>query len=227
MALIGSAAVVGIFEERSQAEQAIGELKAAGFKDEQITRLSREPLKPQEAGLTERLLERARARYNLPLLGGIIGAVGGGLFSLLASLVLPLTGVQISGGPMLALCEGLVLGALGGGFLGTIIGPSLSATGPRYTEAEAVRGRTIIMVRTLERQAEAALILRKYGARNALVPRATETAAMAAVRLAGPEGGSVSSSNEGKARLSTGAAAMQEEESVENSEPNREVSQSD
>ncbi|WP_069804306.1 hypothetical protein [Thermogemmatispora onikobensis] len=190
MALIGSAAVVGIFEERSQVEQAIGELKAAGFRDDQITRLSREPLKLQEAGPAERLLERVRAKYNLTVLGGIVGAIGGGLFSLIASFVLPLAGVRISGGPVIALLEGLVLGALGGGFLGAIIGPSVIATGPglgpRSAETEALRGRTIIMVRTLERQAEAAFILRKYGARNALVPRATETAAMAALRLAGP-----------------------------------------
>nr|BBH94772.1 hypothetical protein KTA_29710 [Thermogemmatispora argillosa] len=227
MALIGSAAVVGIFEERSQAEQAIGELKAAGFKDEQITRLSREPLKPQEAGPTERLLERARARYNLPLLGGIIGALGGGLFSLLASLILPRVGVEIGGGPLLALLEGLVLGALGGGFLGTVIGPTLIGPGPRYTEAEALPGRTIIMVRTLERQAEAASILRKYGARNALAPRATETAAMAALRLTVPEGRAVSPANEGAVTLPAETAASRGEERPENSGPNREASQSD
>ncbi|WP_376795104.1 hypothetical protein [Thermogemmatispora sp.] len=188
MALIGSAAVVGIFEERSQAEQAIGELRAAGFKDEQITRLWREPLKLQEAGPADRLLERARARYNLPLLGGVVGAVVGGLCSLIASLVLPLAGLQSGGGPVIALLEGLVLGALGGGFFGTVIGPSLNGTRPRprYAEADALPERTVIMVKTVERQAEAASILRKYGARDALVPRATETAAMAALRLAAP-----------------------------------------
>jgi hypothetical protein len=206
MALIGPAAVVGIFEERSQAEQAVGELKAAGFRDDQITRLSREPFKLQEAGPAERLLERVRAKYNLPVLGAMVGAIGGGLFSFIASFALPLAGVQIGGGPVIALLEGLALGALGGGFLGTVVGPSLvgAGPGPRYAEAEALPGRTIIMVRTLERQAEAASILCKYGARNALVPRATETAAMAALRLAGPGGEAEGTANPGSEGERTG-----------------------
>ncbi len=210
--------MVGIFEERSQAEQAIGELKAAGFRDDQITRLSREPLKLQEAGPAERLLERVRARYNLPVLGGVVGAIGGGLFSFIASFALPLAGVQISGGPVIALLGGLILGALGGGFLGTVIGPSFIAEGPgpRYTETEALRGRTIIMVRTLERQGEAAFILSKYGARNALVPRATETAAMAALRLArsGPGDSAANSGGEGGASSPVEASAQPEGESL-------------
>jgi hypothetical protein len=184
MAVIGYAAVVGIFEQRSQAEQAVAELKGAGFCDEQITYLSRGRVKLREALPSGRLLTWMEKRTHLPLAGGIIGGLSGALFSLAVALCLSLLGGQPDYSLVVAVLEGTLLSALGGGFLGALLKGGLIGWGTQYVEEPVPADQTIVMVRTLERQHEAAHILRRYGARDALVPRATETAALAALHLA-------------------------------------------
>jgi hypothetical protein len=213
MAMIGYAAVVGIFEDRLQAERAVDELKAAGFRDDQIGYLLRERPVLRDIGLAGQLFAWLGQRCGLPLAGAIVGGLAGGLFTLSVVFVLSVVGLQVGGDTAMALAGGVLLGALGGGFLGGLGKNETLGRGSQQAEQEPSGERTVIMVRTQERQLEAASILRKYGARDALVPRATETAAMAALRL--PEGRELSA-----ARVATSSgAALPESVSSEGPEP--------
>ncbi len=170
MALIATerAVLVGVFEERGAAEQAIDELKRAGFRDDQIGYVVRERVllqtaQPQEeAGALSKLMnlktgERATA-------GAITGGVIGGLLSVSASLLLPGLGAVFAGGVLTATLGGMALGAVSGGFLGALVGEGVPEEDARYYASKAEAGHTIVIVRTDEQRQEALQILQRHGA---------------------------------------------------------------
>lgn len=148
--------VVGVFDNRAQAERAIGELRAAGFRDDQIGMAMRN----HEATGTLAHDEGGNAGG-----GAVTGAVAGGVLGALAALLIP--GV----GPVLALgtLGGTVLaGAAAGAGLGAIAGALIGAGVPEdeatYYEGEFQQGRAIVTVQAGQRYAEAQSILRRLGA---------------------------------------------------------------
>ncbi|MDQ2713969.1 MAG: hypothetical protein M3Z08_03600 [Chloroflexota bacterium] len=157
-------AVVGVFEERSRAEQTIDELKQAGFRDDQIGFVVRDRLLAQEDDTinASRIGTGGRAAT-----GAITGGVIGGVLSVFVALLLPGFGTIFAGGIMAAALSGVVLGAMGGGFLGALTGAGVPEEHARFYVDEVGAGRTIVLVKAHDRVREATEILNRHGAYDA------------------------------------------------------------
>ncbi len=126
----GNTSVFGIYASRNQLEQAIGDLKAAGFRYEDISILLPSPDSEKELAHTNttKLPEGA-------VLGGGTGAAIGGVLGWLAgigSIAIPGAGPFIAAGPIMGLLSGLGVGGAVGSIAGALAGLGV----PEY---EAVR----------------------------------------------------------------------------------------
>jgi hypothetical protein len=155
-----SPAVVAIFSVRAQAEGAVDELRLAGFHKDQIgiaapgEDLHRATTRP------ERMDENAATGA---VAGAVAGTTVGALAGAVASAVLPGIGPILGGGLLLSTATGAAAGAALGSFAGPFLALGLSHESVRHYEKEFRAGRTIVAVRTPDRQDEAITILHSHG----------------------------------------------------------------
>src|SRR5690242_17539090 len=105
--------VIGVFHDRAQAEQALQDLRQAGFREEQIGFLMREgntrveeiPAEQPESGSTA---------------GAIAGGVLGGVAGAAAASLIPGVGSAIAGGVLLS-AGGAALGAATGSVIASLM----------------------------------------------------------------------------------------------------------
>ncbi|MBI1918831.1 MAG: hypothetical protein HYS12_29420 [Planctomycetes bacterium] len=163
--------VVGVFDTRAQAEQALDELRAAGFKDSHLTMV----MHHSDQGIEVTDLDRAKAARVTgeskaeegAAIGAAVGAVAGGLLGLL-----PGIGTILFWGPTLAAALfGLVAGAASGGISGALIGSDFPEKEARFYEAELKAGRVLVGVKVDGRYQDAVDILRRCEARDAASPQ--------------------------------------------------------
>lgn len=150
--------VVGVFENRLQAQKAVQELKAAGFRDDQIGVAARDT--EYKGSDTE------KGSYAEE--GAVAGALGGagvaGLWAIgIAAGVLPAIGPAIAGGLLASLLTSAVAGAAVGGLAGALIGAGIPEEEAHYYESEFKAGRTIVTVKANGRHDEAVAIIRRFG----------------------------------------------------------------
>jgi len=158
----GRSTVVGVFDDRSRAEQAVQDLHAAGFTNEQIGFATHdgEAARPQSGAPGEHTEAGEGAAKGL-IGGGIIGAVLGAL----ATGLIPGIGPVIAGGLLAGIVGGGLVGAAGGGLIGALGGSmGVPEEEARYYDDEFRAGRTIVTVKSVSRYDEAQSILRRYGA---------------------------------------------------------------
>jgi hypothetical protein len=151
--------VVGVFDHLPDAERAIQELWQAGFAPDRIDMITRSEGK---TGGTPRF-EWQKEAADGAVAGSVAGATAGAVAGALATVLVPGLGTVLGGGLLLALAGG-ALGAAGGTFLGPFIALEMSSDEAHYFAREVDEGRTIVVVKTDDRAAEAAEILRKHGA---------------------------------------------------------------
>src|SRR5215207_3070046 len=140
--------VVGIFDRRSDAEAAIGDLKSAGFRRDDISLIMQQPERSEDpigSGKTKADQGTVVGVSTGAVLGSIVGV---------AALAIPGVGALLAAGPIAA-----ALGAMGGAALGGLVG-SFTGLGIPSEEAkqfdEAVRaGQVVLAVRIVDRSAEA------------------------------------------------------------------------
>lgn len=169
------AMVVGVFEDRQKAQQAVQELRRLGFEEDQIGVASREmggtPKTPKEGTYAE---EGAAA-------GLAAGAGIGALWGLgILSLGLPAIGPAIAGGILGTLLSSAAAGAVAATLAGALIGLGIPEKEASYYDTEFKAGRTIVTVRADGRSDEAWAVLQRYGAYShetrATAPMATSAA---------------------------------------------------
>jgi uncharacterized protein (TIGR02271 family) len=154
------ATIVGVFEDRAHAQQAINDLKQAGFRDDQI-------------GVTSRDGERAGDGDaddgdNYAAEGGMTGlATGAGIGALwglaVVSNVLPGIGPAIVGGTLAAILSSAAAGAAAAGLAGMLIGLGIPRDEAEFYEGEFRAGRTLVTVKANGKGLEAQSILRRHG----------------------------------------------------------------
>jgi hypothetical protein len=93
--------------------------------------------------------------------GVITGGIVGGVVGVAAGLLLPFIGPVIAGSAAIAALGGAALGAVAGGFLGTYVGMDVPEEHARHYEQEFKTGRTIVTVKTEDRQQDALNILKR------------------------------------------------------------------
>jgi hypothetical protein len=200
-AQITSRTVVGLFRERSRAEDAIRDLEEAGFTNEQIGVVTRDGTDPAgqptgsgrqrpEAAPDEKEVgriveETASGMAEGASIGAITGGVIGGLVGLIGSLLVPGLGPVLVGGVLASTLMGLGLGAATGGLIGALVGMGIPEEDARYFDAGFREGGTLVTVNAGDRTPEAVSTMQRCGAD--LGPSRTGKAERPAGRYQGSE----------------------------------------
>ena len=206
------ATIVGVFEDRAHAQQAINDLKRAGFRDDQIGVTSRDAARTGDGDGDD--------GDNYAAEGGMTGlATGAGIGALwglaVVSNVLPGIGPAIVGGTLAAILSSAAAGAAAAGLAGMLIGLGIPREEAEFYEGEFRAGRTLVTVKAEGKGAEAQSILRRNGGYD-ITTRGSRTgtegkSAMAASpshsALAGSSAGTSQSSFKSGEACSTGHTA--------------------
>ena len=126
--------VYGIYKNRLQVEEAIGNLRAHGFWAEDTS-----VLLPETMGNKEMGIEAGSKAPEGAVVGGTTGVLAGGVLGWLVgigSLAIPGVGPFIAAGPIMAALAGAGAGAALGGVTGGLVGAGI----PEY-EAQRYEGR--------------------------------------------------------------------------------------
>jgi uncharacterized protein (TIGR02271 family) len=153
--------VVGVFNERSQAELAVQELERSGFSPEQVGFTTRGEGAGNGSGEGTQHAEPKGA------LGGAVGGtVIGGILGALATGLIPGVGPIIAGGILAGVLGGAAAGAAAGGIGGALMGAGVPEEDARHYESEVKSGRSLVTVKAGDREEDATRILRDLGATN-------------------------------------------------------------
>ncbi len=146
---------VGVFREPSQAQQAIKELREAGYSDDEIGYLARASVLAPGETVDESIAGGAVAGG---LVGGVVGAV--------VALVVPGIGPAIAGGILAASLTGAAMGVAAGSVLGALVGIGIPEEEARRYQRDLEAGRMVITVKAQSGYEDALHILRRNGAHH-------------------------------------------------------------
>ena len=135
-------AVIGIVATYEQAQKAVGELRTAGFTDDDMSVLF-----PDKSGTRDFAHEHGTKAPEGAIAGvGAGGAVGGtlGLLAGIGLLAIPGLGPFIAAGPILAALSGAAAGATVGGITGALVGLGIPEVEAKQYENK-VKGGNILM----------------------------------------------------------------------------------
>jgi hypothetical protein len=161
-------AVVGVFRNRLEADQAIDDLHLAGFREDQIGFAWRKGDAPEGTTVSGDDTRK-------PGEGLAAGAVVGGLIGAAAALLIPGVGPVVSGGILAttfgagataagAAAAGAAVGATAGGLIGALTGMGVPDDEASYYDREFQQGRILVTVKADGRYDEARSILLRHGA---------------------------------------------------------------
>jgi uncharacterized membrane protein len=181
--------IVALFEERAEAEDAIRDLKTAGFTNEQIGVATQDRTGAVEARPTETTAqptdrtpssrdnqgvdqdelgkiadETASGMAEGAATGALTGGVIGGLVGLISSLLIPGVGPLVVGGVLASSLLGMGVGAATGGLIGALVGMGVPEEDARYFDAGLRNGRSMVtVINTNEAPDQAISILERHG----------------------------------------------------------------
>jgi len=156
-----NATVVGVFNTRAEADAALRDLRAAGFKDEQLGMVAR--------NASGKLVDETGETYAEE--GAAVGAVAGAATGAAVGAGI-LAGVIPVIGPVLALgtLGTILVNAAGGaaiaGIAGALIGWGIPEEDAKYYEGEVKAGRFLVTVDARDRETEAWAIVSRHGGYN-------------------------------------------------------------
>ncbi|TMD53380.1 MAG: hypothetical protein E6I85_08400 [Chloroflexi bacterium] len=152
-----SAPLMGVFESREDAEEAVVDLEQAGYSDAEVGFLA-----------PHQVAEHApRTVFGSAAAGSAVGAAGlTGLLAAASAFVLPGVGPVVGAGLLGAALIGVPVGSVVGGMLGTVLGLHAAEASPADYEEQLRKGRSLVMVRsTTQHDASGRAILARHGAR--------------------------------------------------------------
>lgn len=154
----GVKSVIGVFDSRHNAEQAVKALRTQGFTTEEINIVSKK--NNQQRGQNDGYFEDDVSDGTLT--GGTIGGIGGLLLGA-GALAIPGVGPIVATGPIAAALSGVVAGGIVGGLIDWGIP---AEAGKRY-EQHVVQGGILTIIRSDATKAnQAAQVLRQNGAKD-------------------------------------------------------------
>ncbi|MDI3547150.1 MAG: hypothetical protein PWR10_802 [Halanaerobiales bacterium] len=155
--------VIGVFDDQSQAERAVNEIREAGVTDEEISIAAREDrIKADEGdeGGTGAFLNQDVTT------GATTGGALGGLAGLMAgagALAIPGIGPILAAGPIAAGLSGVAAG----GLAGSLVDLGIPQDRGEYYENEVGKGSILAVVETDQRKInDVASFMRRNGARD-------------------------------------------------------------
>jgi hypothetical protein len=154
--------VVGVFDDRTRAQEALRELRNAGFREDDIGVIARDGETRTETTTGTDTGSNVLAGAGA---GAAAGAGVGALWALgIAAGMLPAIGPVIAGGLLASVLASAAGGAAVAGVIGALIGLGIPEEEARYYEGEFRAGRTLVTVRAGARYDDAWAILRRHGA---------------------------------------------------------------
>jgi hypothetical protein len=168
--IAGRRTVVGVFDDREDAERAIRDLKDAGFSGDQIG------IAMRDRNVQGELVEDTGTHAAE---GAVTGAVSGGILGGLAGLLIGIGALAIPGiGPVVAggalatafgtaagtAVAGAGIGAAAGGIVGALVGLGVPEEEARYFDTSFRSGGILVSVNAENRAMEAMNILERNGA---------------------------------------------------------------
>jgi hypothetical protein len=154
--------VVGVFDNRAQAQLAVENLRQSGFADKQISMVMHRDVGPEATDLDAAKAAQISGESKAGT-GAAIGAAAGGVVGGALALA---TGAIPGIDPMVALATvtfGVAAGGAGGGVVGTLIGQDFPEKHAKLYERELKAGHVLIGVQAEDRDAEAAAIIYRSG----------------------------------------------------------------
>jgi len=195
--------VVGVFEDRDDARDAIEALKDAGFDADTISILSPDKRATQEMA-EETGTHAGSGAATGAVAGGILGGLGGWLVGI-GALAIPGVGPFIAAGAFATALGGAAIGAGVGAIAGALVGMGVPEEHAKYYEGEARAGRTLVTIRADDRYDEAQEILRDHDAYDVESRGREMTSAGTSSAMAGstamPSGAAPSSDRSGTMEL--------------------------
>jgi uncharacterized protein (TIGR02271 family) len=166
--------VVAVCHDPSRAQEAVRDLKQAGFRDDQIGVVAHHTETAGDAGTKEKGSHVAEGAVA----GVAAGAGVGALWALgIAAGFLPVIGPVIAGGLLASVLASAAGGAAIAGIVGALVGLGIPEEEAHYYEGEFKSGRTIVTVKADGRSGEAWAVLHRHGAYNRQTQNAAATAA--------------------------------------------------
>lgn len=162
---------IGVFQSRSQAEQAIADLRAAGFRDDQIGMIIRD-----EDGNAKNLNADGTMAEEGAIAGAVAGAGIGSLVGLgIVAGVVPVIGPAIALGTLGTMLVNAAGGAAVAGIVGALVGFGIPEEDARWYESEVQSGRYLVTCEAAGRYDEAWQVLHRQGAYNRANPLGSRT----------------------------------------------------
>src|SRR5919204_2099044 len=112
--------VVGVFDDRDDAQRAIEALKEAGFRADDIGITMRDR-REAETLVEDTGISAGAGAATGALAGGALGGLAGWLVGI-GALAIPGVGPIVAAGPLAAALTGAAIGAAGGGLIGALTG---------------------------------------------------------------------------------------------------------
>lgn len=158
-------ALVAVYSTAGDARRAIEDLRAAHFRDADIGLLTHDKEGDPDVR-SFKAMEGNRAGAGAAI-GAAAGASGGALYALgIAAGLLPAIGPVIAGGLLLAVAASAASVAAAGALVGSLVGLGVPDVDAAYYEEEFKQGRTIVVVRDVDRRTLASSILRSHRPEN-------------------------------------------------------------
>jgi len=154
--------VVGVFDDRERAREAIEALKEHGFSGDAISILTPDKQATQDIA-DDTGAHAGSGAATGAVAGGLLGGIGGWLVGI-GALAIPGVGPFIAAGAFATALGGAAIGAGVGAIAGALVGMGVPEEHARYYEGEAKAGKTLVTVRADSRYDDAQRILRDSGA---------------------------------------------------------------
>lgn len=158
--------VVGVFDDVAAAERAIADLHRAGFAMDKIDMVTRS--QGETSGTPEFALQKnaAEGAVGGAAAGAGVGALAGAA-AVAATVLIPGVGLVMGAGLLAGILGGAAIGAVGGSLVGPFVALEMSEEDAQhYHRAVAEEGRTLVLVQTPDRRADARAILSRNGGRE-------------------------------------------------------------
>jgi len=153
--------VVGVFQDRLHANQAVAELHEAGFDQSQIGVAVRHSEGLADDVVTEKETHATSGAVTGALTGLGLGALAG--LGVLAG-VIPVVGPAIAAGTLGVILSNAAAGAGIAGLVGALVGAGIPEHEAEYYQQEFEAGHAIVTVNAGDRATAAADVLRRHGA---------------------------------------------------------------
>lgn len=148
--------VAGIFDSKTEANEAVSTLLNTGFKKEDISLIVSDNARHTifAAPTDDEGNRAARGGTAGALFGGALGALVASLAAV-GSIVVPGVGL-LAAGPIVAILSGVGVGAAAGGLSGALISAGFAVDEAKHYENEIKHGKAVIVVHTTDEMVNAA-----------------------------------------------------------------------